>query len=89
MYKLLFQRLYESFLECQSNDNCSFASDNCHENICKCGSNAKCTGKADTCKQGKCGCGNKTECSETEYCERGECQGMSALIFTPTQLVLI
>ena len=84
---IVFKTLW-IILECQSKDNCSVASDTCHENICKCGSNAKCTGTADTCKDGKCSCGNRTECSEKEYCDNGECKGMSVLIFTPTQLLI-
>ena len=84
-----FFKPYKSFLECQTIDDCYGTSDTCHENICKCGSNAKCTGTTDTCNDGKCSCGNNTVCSGTEYCDRGECKGMSALIFTRTQLLFI
>ena len=67
-WKSYFSRLYKLLLECQTNDDCSNASDTCHENICKCGSNAKCTGRTDNCTLGNCTCGQNNECSEKQYC---------------------
>ena len=86
-WKSYFSRLYKLLLECQTNDDCSNASDTCHENICKCGSNAKCTGRTDNCTSGNCTCGQNNECSENQYCDLGDCKGMSVLIFRPSQIL--
>ena len=79
---------YKLFVECQTNEDCSVASDTCHENICRCGSNAKCTHK-NTCEAGTCKCGENDECSETKYCNLGECIGMSFLNSKSSQICII
>ena len=63
-------------LECDTNEDCSGASDTCISNSCHCGSKAKCKGRADTCTEGICKCGGNDECPVDEFCFLGKCQGM-------------
>ena len=61
--------------ECNTNEDCSGASDTCKSNVCYCGSETKCTRIADTCKTGQCKCGEYDECSSHETCILGKCKG--------------
>ena len=63
-------------LECDTNEDCSGASDTCISNSCHCGSKAKCERRADTCTEGICKCGGNDECPVDEFCFLGKCQGM-------------